>query len=136
MMSDTKKALDDLKTMIDRIAVSPQPLTNGQIVLLVSGFLKSHLSRNSGCQPGRIYCVNCGAATPIAPSLDEYGGDQEREYPFQPMCPSCSLPVVSSHSLLAAAGVLAETVGLCESCGTAHTMTGERYCVVCGVSIE
>jgi hypothetical protein len=127
--------LDDLKAMINQIEESPSQLTDAQVVLLISGFLKSRLATNSGCQPGKIYCVNCGGSVYAAPSFDEYGADHGDEFPFQPNCVTCSKPVVSPHTLLAAAGVLADTVGLCGSCGTPHTMTGERYCVVCGALI-
>jgi hypothetical protein len=83
-------------------------------------------------KPGQIHCVNCGEPTYIAPSVDEYPNDHSREFPFQPACPKCLRPVVSSHTLLAAAGVLAETVVFCPICQTPHTTTGEQYCVACG----
>jgi hypothetical protein len=125
-------------------AVQALPLAGQQLILQHAILLRDRFFQPEGAaasgtgsmSPGEVHCVNCGASVYVGPSVDEYGGDHTGEFPFQPICATCARPVLSSHTLLAAAGVLAETVGLCPRCLTPHTTTGERYCVVCGTKVR
>ncbi len=122
--------------MIAAIQASPNRFTMEQTRLMLQGFISARLTSNSGASPGQVHCVHCGVTTTIAPSFDEYGNDHQSKFPFQATCAVCARPVVQSHSLLAAAGLLAETVEVCPSCGTPHTPEAERYCVVCGLHFK